>query len=255
MQKKSSPTRRQFIQKATALTLGTMLVQGCGSEVTPENPSGSDPTEAQPTTDPSDPTNPTNPTDPTDTVEPEPGSDPTNPSEPGDTICEETSADIEGPFYREDPPHRATLVEDGEPGRPLIIEGYVYAADCETPLANAVVDVWHADDDGAYDNASDAFRMRGQMKTNAEGYYAYTTIRPGRYLNGSTYRPEHIHYKASYETSSSDSVTLTTQLYFEGDPHLETDPWAVPQRTIPLETEDNESFRGRFDIVLPVELK
>ena len=152
MQKKSPPTRRQFIQKATAITLGTVLVQSCGESITPENNS---------TLDPSDPSETTN--DPT---EPEPQPDPATPTEPDptnpdDSLCEATSADIEGPFYREDPPHRATLVPEDEPGRSLVIEGYVYAADCETPLAGAIVDVWHADDDGAYDNSSDAFRMRG----------------------------------------------------------------------------------------------
>ena len=250
MQKKVSPTRRQFIQKATALTLGTVLIQSCGDSTSTDNPPPFEPSE--PTPEGSTPVDPT--------PEPEPGTDPVTPTEPDPTdpenpICETTSADIEGPFYREDPPHRATLVSEDEPGRALIIEGYVYAADCETPLVGAVVDVWHADDAGDYDNSSDEFRMRGQMTTNAEGYYAYTTVRPGRYLNGSTYRPEHIHYKVTYETGGSDSVSLITQLYFEEDPFLESDPWAVAERTIPLETEQETAFSGRFDIVLPVELK
>ena len=246
MQKKSSPTRRQFIQKATALTLGTVLIQSCGEELTVDNPSVIDPvdpseggsTEPEPEPQP----DPTTPTDP-------------EPTDPPDSICEATSADIEGPFYREDPPHRATLTAEDEPGRPLVIEGYVYAADCETPLVGAVVDVWHADDAGGYDNSSEDFRMRGQMTTNDDGYYAYTTIRPGRYLNGATYRPEHIHYKVSYETGGSDNVSLTTQLYFVGDPFLESDPWAVEERTIALEDQGDENFLGRFDVILPVEIK
>ena len=246
MQKKSRPTRRQFIQKATALTLGTVLIQSCGEPISEDNPSTLDPS------DPSgggfDPTEPEPEPDPVTPTEP----DPTNPENP---ICEATSADIEGPFYREDPPHRATLVTQDEPGRTLVIEGYVYGADCKTPLAGAVVDVWHADDAGEYDNSSDEFRMRGQMTTNDEGYYAYTTVRPGRYRNGSTYRPEHIHYKVSYETGGSDSVTLTTQLYFEEDPFLESDPWAVAERTIPLDSEQENAFSGRFDIILPVSVK
>lgn len=246
MQKKSPPTRRQFIQKATAITLGTVLVQSCGEDISSGN---------QSTLDPSDP--PGRVSDPT---EPEPQTDPTTPTDPDPTdpenaLCEATSADIEGPFYREDPPHRATLVGEDEPGRTLVIEGYVYGADCETPLAGAVVDVWHADDAGDYDNSSDAFRMRGQMTTNDEGYYAYTTVRPGRYRNGSTYRPEHIHYKVSYETGGSDTVTLITQLYFAEDPFLESDPWAVEERTIALESEQENAFAGRFDIILPVEVK
>jgi catechol 1,2-dioxygenase len=241
MSKSPSPSRRQFIKNATVLTIGTVLVQGCGQDPAILPPDSSDP---------SAPTDPTNtgttpdPSDPTTTTTPDP-------SETGE-ICETTSPDIEGPFYRDNPPHRAQLVTPEEPGRRLLIEGYVYASDCETPLSGAVVDIWHADDAGDYDNTSDAFRMRGQMTTNEDGYYAFTSIRPGRYLNGNTYRPEHIHYRVTYETGGSDTVSLITQLYFENDPFLETDPWAVPERTIALEDENTENFSGRFDVVLPV---
>ena len=170
------------------------------------------------------------------------------------TDCELTGSDIEGPFYRDNPPNRAVLVDAQEPGRALKIVGTVYAADCVTPLVGAVVDVWHADDAGEYDNSSDAFRMRGQMQTDEAGLYLFETIRPGRYPNGGTFRPEHIHYKVSYKTADADEVALTTQLYFEGDPYLEADPWATPARTIPLTEESAATFVGRFDVVLPVQL-
>lgn len=260
-----SPTRRQFIQKATAITLGTVLVHGCGdaeqaipgpsSDLSdPMAPQTSDPsaTDASDPTapDPSDATDPTTP-DPSDVSDPSDLSDPTDPSSP-EEICELTSSDIEGPFYRDNPPHRAQLVSADEPGRGLVIVGTVFAADCETPLVGAVVDVWHADDAGDYDNTSDAFRMRGQMTTNEEGSYEFTTIRPGRYPNAGTYRPEHIHFKVTYQTGASDTASLTTQLYFENDPFLENDPWAVAERTIALSTEDENNYNGRFDVVLPV---
>ena len=114
------------------------------------------------------------------------------------------------------------------------------------------MDVWHADDEGEYDNTSEAFRMRGQMTTNEDGYYEFSTIRPGRYPNAGTYRPEHIHFKVTYQAGASDTASLTTQLYFENDPFLEDDPWAVAERTIALSDVDGDQFAGRFDVVLPV---
>ena len=271
MSTKPSPTRRQFIQKATAITLGTVLVQSCGEsnpvitepspgESDPTNPGTTDPTSPDATdptapdaADASDPTSPdaADPTvpDPTDAAD---ATDPSTDASAPEDICELTSSDIEGPFYRDNPPYRAELVGEDEPGRPLIISGRVFAADCVTPLVGAVVDVWHADDAGDYDNSSDAFRMRGQMTTNEEGYYEFTTIRPGRYPNAGTYRPEHIHFKVTYQAGASDTASLTTQLYFENDPFLENDPWAVPERTIPLSNENENDFVGQFDVILPV---
>ena len=258
MSTKPSPTRRQFIQKATAITLGTVLVQSCGepnpiitepdsAESDPTNPGTPDPT-APDAADASDPTSP-DAADPTDAAD---ATDPSTDASAPEDVCELTSSDIEGPFYRDNPPYRAELVGEDEPGRPLVISGRVFAADCVTPLVGAVVDVWHADDAGDYDNSSYAFRMRGQMTTNEEGYYEFTTIRPGRYPNAGTYRPEHIHFKVTYQAGASDTASLTTQLYFENDPFLENDPWAVPERTIPLSNENENDFVGQFDVILPV---
>jgi hypothetical protein len=42
---------------------------------------------------------------------------------------------------------------------------------------------------------------------------------------------------------------LTTQLYFEGDPYIKTDPFVRPSLIIPL-TQINDVWYGTFDIVL-----
>jgi protocatechuate 3,4-dioxygenase beta subunit len=170
-----------------------------------------------------------------------------------DEVCELTGPDIEGPFYRSNAPFRTTLIENGEVGRPLQIEGRVLASDCKTPLPGATVDVWHADDEGDYDNASGEFRMRGRMTTNEQGEYAYDTIRPGKYPNAGTFRPEHIHYRVTYTRSNNDGAMLTTQLYFEGDEFIPNDPWASESAQVIALEERLGSFYGVFDIVLPVD--
>src|SRR5439155_25016642 len=105
-------------------------------------------------------------------------------------VCVQTNADIEGPFYRADAPFRTQLAAANEPGERLTVRGIVYAPDCVTPLAGVVVDVWHANAAGHYDNDGSpnpdpsAYLLRGRMQTGADGVYEYETVIPGRYLNG-----------------------------------------------------------------------
>ena len=60
-----------------------------------------------------------------------------------------------------------------------------------------------------------------QQSLQEDGSYQFDTILPGRYLNGSTYRPSHIHVRVRWddENGSNDFIS---QLYFEGDPFLQS---------------------------------
>ena len=230
--------RRWFIETTS---LGLLALGACGTdEISPTVP-------ANPENPPENQSSPQDPTQPTEQTpqEPQPPGEPTEPE-----ICEATTEDIKGPFYRENPPSRIAIAE-GEAGTVLTIRGVVYGDDCQTPLSNTVVDVWQADSNGEYDNNSSAYRLRGQMTTDARGEYEFKTILPGRYLNGSTYRPRPIHYQISHPVSEEQTTSLITQLYFEGDEFLGTDPWAEESRTIPLEDVNGE-LNGTFDIVLAV---
>lgn len=164
--------------------------------------------------------------------------------------CALTEDNIEGPYYRENAPWKTRLGEANEPGVPLRISGVVMDASCQ-PIPDAIVDVWQANNKGSYDNdgqndpPNQAFHMRGRMKTNAKGEYAYDTVVPGRYLNGDTYRPSHIHYKVY----APGYQTLTTQLYFAGDPYIKGDAFVRPSLVITLKGA-NQSQTGEFSIVL-----
>lgn len=135
--------------------------------------------------------------------------------------CIPTTADILGPFYRANAPFRANLQILGEPGIPLIYKGTVYDLDCN-PLPNALIEVWQADDAGAYDNTSPDFKYRASQYSDALGQYEFTSIHAGRYLNGAQYRPSHIHFRVT----APGIAELITQLYFTGDPYISADPWA-----------------------------
>jgi protocatechuate 3,4-dioxygenase beta subunit len=155
-----------------------------------------------------------------------------------------TTSDILGPFYLPNAPEVANLAPEGVPGTPIFITGTVYANDCESPLENAKVEVWHASDEGDYEDDN----YRGVIYTNDSGQYAFQSILPGKYLNGAQFRPRHFHYIVSHSDEE-----LTTQIYFEGDTSIPSDPWAsleaAEERIIPL-TEDSGNLHGVADIFL-----
>ena len=77
------------------------------------------------------------------------------------------------------------------------------------------------------------YNFRAAAIVEDDGSYQFDTILPGRYLNGSTYRPSHIHVRVRWDDDSG-SNDFISQLYFEGDPFLESDPWAEESRTLAL---------------------
>jgi len=170
--------------------------------------------------------------------------------------CIQTTPDLygEGPFYTENAPvlENGILAAEEESGIPLTITGRVMNADCSQFIEGAEVDIWHANDAGAYDNVG--FNLRGKTYTNAEGFYLFETIKPGKYLNGDQFRPSHIHLKIT----PPNGATLTTQLYFSGDEDIPEDAaasltsgiYSASGRIIQLVEDKNGNLSGYWDIVL-----
>jgi protocatechuate 3,4-dioxygenase beta subunit len=146
-----------------------------------------------------------------------------------------TPPQTEGPFFTPKSPLRADLRAELK-GTPVTLTGLVLTRDCR-PIANALVDLWHADADGDYDNRG--FRGRGHQFTDAQGRYRFLTIRPARY----TGRTPHYHVKVQ----AANGPVLTTQLYFPGDPGNRRD--AIYRRD--LEMTFTGTADARFDFVLP----
>jgi catechol 1,2-dioxygenase len=163
----------------------------------------------------------------------------------------ETTNDILGPFYRPEAPMRTDLTYEGLAGTRITLQGQVFGDDCVSPLPNALVEIWHCDTAGEYDNQSPEFLQRARWKTNAKGEYTFHTIVPGKYLNGRLYRPSHIHYRVT----ESNSMELISQIYFQGDPHITADPWAsdkkAEHRILPIVPSDTAgNLVVQFDIYL-----
>jgi protocatechuate 3,4-dioxygenase beta subunit len=118
-----------------------------------------------------------------------------------------TPPQTEGPFFRAGSPGRAELVEAGSKARQVELTGFVLTRGCN-PVARAVVDLWHADERGAYDNKG--FRYRGRTYTDEKGRYRFRTIVPALYPG----RTRHYHVNVA----AGGKLLLTTQLYFPDEP-------------------------------------
>lgn len=150
-----------------------------------------------------------------------------------------TESNVEGPFYVAD----AQLLErpyvlprrDDEPGERLTFSGTVLSTD-GSPLAGALLDVWQATADGEYSNFHPGVpegNLRGRLVTDAAGRFEFETVVPAPYeipntgatgsllaaLGRHCFRPGHIHVKVSHPSARA----LTTQVYFAGDPWIDSD--------------------------------
>lgn len=133
-------------------------------------------------------------------------------------MCAPTTSDVLGPYYRSGAPSRMAIAAATEPGERLVLDGRVTGPNCE-PLVGAVLDVWQANKDGTYYEPAGAepFRLRGKFVSADDGTWQLQTIRPGNYaLAANSWRPAHLHFTITHPGYR----TLTTQIYFKGDPFL-----------------------------------
>jgi protocatechuate 3,4-dioxygenase beta subunit len=149
-----------------------------------------------------------------------------------------TLAQTEGPYFTPDSPERTVLREEGMAGTPIVLTGFVLTRSCR-PIPRALVDLWHANDAGEYDNQG--FRLRGHQFTDADGRYRFETIVPGLYPG----RTRHFHAKFQ----APGEPVLTTQLYFPDEPGNRRDRLFRSELLMKVaRVSDGEA--ARFDFVL-----
>ena len=107
-------------------------------------------------------------------------------------------------------------------------------------MPRALVDVWHADEFGEYDNRG--FRYRGHLFTDAEGRYRFRTIMPALYPG----RTRHYHVKVQ----APARPVLTTQLYFPADEAANRRDGLFRQALLMRVAEAGDGLAARFDFVL-----
>ena len=125
-----------------------------------------------------------------------------------------------------------TVQHGGEPvGERMKVTGRVVDGDGR-PVRHQLVEIWQANAAGRYVHEGDQhpapldpnFTGMGRCLTDADGTYAFTTIRPGPYPwknHRNAWRPAHIHFSLF---GTDFTQRLVTQMYFPGDPLFALDP-------------------------------
>jgi hydroxyquinol 1,2-dioxygenase len=140
-----------------------------------------------------------------------------------------TESTVLGPFFVGGSPEIADGgdIAGGASGEPCWVEGTVRAED-GTPIADALLEVWEADDDGFYDvqYADPRTAARGHLRTGADGSYRFWGLTPtpypipsdgpvGRLLAAtgrSPMRAPHLHFLVT----APGFRTLITHIFVEG---------------------------------------
>jgi catechol 1,2-dioxygenase len=145
---------------------------------------------------------------------------------------------IEGPLFVAGAPSakREVRIDEGEPkGDVFVMEGQVLDTNGR-PVANAVLDVWHANEVGGYSHffpGMKPYELRRSIETDAQGNYRFRTFLPPGYsippnsptselfasLGRHGHRPAHVHFLVV----APGMRTLTTQVNIPGDTYIDDD--------------------------------
>ncbi len=159
--------------------------------------------------------------------------------------------------------------QEGAPiGERILLFGRVMDQDGRA-VPGTLIEIWQANAGGRYRHRNDTYLAPldpnfggcGRTLSDAEGGYAFHTLRPGPYPwpnSDNSWRPAHIHVSIM---GSGLPQRLITQLYFEGDPLVALCPivQAIPDKdaidrlVARLDLEAATPFdclAYRFDIVL-----
>lgn len=137
--------------------------------------------------------------------------------------CVVTPEQTEGPYYADVQLNRSDIrsdpgtgaVKDGLPLALTMRVSQVSTSGC-TPLAGAIVEIWHCDALGVYsafagEGTADQQFLRGYQTTDASGTVVFNTIYPGWYRG----RTIHIHFKVQTTGTAGESYEFTSQMYFD----------------------------------------
>lgn len=189
-----------------------------------------------------------------------------------------TEATVFGPFFVDDAPEIPIGgdIAGGAPGQPCWVEGTVTDTD-GTPVPNARIEVWEADEDGLYDvqYTDDRVAGRAHLFSDQNGQYAFWGLTPTPYpiphdgpvgqlleaTGRSPMRASHLHFMVT----APECRTLVTHIFVTGDELLKYDTvFGVKQSLVKdfveqpagTPTPDGRAFgdatwaKARFDIVL-----
>jgi len=166
-----------------------------------------------------------------------------------------TESSVLGPFFTED----ASEISNGESiasegkGDYLWVEGRVLNTKGE-PVAGATIETWETDENGLYDTQykdREGPDCRGRLKSAKDGSFAFRAVVPIAYpipgdgpvgdllehLGRHNMRPNHLHMMFD----APGYRRLTTALYPEGDPYLNSDAVFGVKKSLVVSMKDVKS--------------
>lgn len=149
---------------------------------------------------------------------------------------EPTPRQTEGPFFRPNSPQRSDLTADAGSRQRFSLRGFVLDTRCRA-IPEAMVEIWHADERGEYDNSG--YRWRAHQFTDEAGRWGFDTILTQHY----SFRTAHYHFRVQ----RPGGAVLTTQLYFPDHPRNSRDRLFDPGLAMAL---SDDRSTGRFDFIL-----
>ena len=172
-----------------------------------------------------------------------------------------------GPFHSEGSPALAVGgdLKQGNDGEVLLVHGRVLDTDGRA-LPGAQLDFWQAAVNGKYwqqDPAQHPHNLRFRMTTGDDGVYAFTTVQPAPYSvpydgpvgdllragGRHAWRPAHFHFIVS----AAGFRPLTTEVFFSGDPYLDSDAiFGVRESLVVTVTPNTDAaLAKRYRLVAP----
>jgi protocatechuate 3,4-dioxygenase beta subunit len=151
---------------------------------------------------------------------------------------EHTVTQTEGPYFKPNAPLKRDLAVDAPRGERMTIGGLVLDAACQ-PVPETLVQIWHADELGAYDTKG--YKLRGYQYADDDGRWWFSTIVPAAYAG----RTRHYHIKVQ----KPHGRILTTQLYFPNE-RLNDQDSLFDRRLVMRVGSSDEGRFGRFDFVV-----
>ncbi len=171
----------------------------------------------------------------------------------------------EGPYFVDEQLDRSDIransstgtVSEGVPLQITFNVSEVSNSSC-SPLAGAMVDVWHCDAQGVYSGVTDNSQgfdtvdenfLRGYQITGTNGVAQFSTIYPGWY----TGRAVHIHFKIRLNAGTEQSYEFTSQFFFDdtlSDQVFTQEPYASKGQRDRLNRADNIYQSGGDQLLL-----
>ena len=148
-----------------------------------------------------------------------------------------TPSSVLGPFHVRGAPDLAFGgdMKGNNEGAATIVGGRVLSTD-GAPIEGAVLEIWQTAENGLYsgqDENQPEFNLYGCMKTDADGRYLFSTVRPAPYTvpedgpvgellratGRHPWRPSHLHFIVTADGYRS----LVTEVFPSDDPYLDED--------------------------------